>query len=54
MNVCRTCLADKTDKDIFNVKMNKEFKNKTFVDMMIFCLDIMVNIEVKLDLYCRF
>ncbi|XP_062529268.1 zinc finger protein 1 homolog [Bombyx mori] len=42
MNVCRTCLADKTDKDIFNVKMNKEFKNKTFVDMMIFCLDIMV------------
>lgn len=43
MDVCRICLSKNPEKDILQAQVDKNDVNKTYADIMLFCLDIKVN-----------
>lgn len=43
MEVCRVCLANTPEKDIFQLQTRKNGDSKSFLEVFTFCLGVQVN-----------
>ncbi|KAG6450316.1 zinc finger protein OZF [Manduca sexta] len=55
MDVCRICLSPDPVKDVLKIQTDKNMDNKSFIDIIMFCLDVQVSdtkISTKICLKC--
>lgn len=49
MSICRTCLKTPANKDISGLENDINEDNRNYLDIMLFCLDIKVNITKTIN-----